>query len=72
MISELPKTFLNKESLGSLQYIFVWFFIAMWTFVDPGFYQRIIASGSTLTSKVNSANVKLGFRNKSLFSLANL
>ena len=51
MISELPKTFLNKESLGSLQYIFVWFFIAMWTFVDPGFYQRIIASGSIRVAK---------------------
>ena len=51
MINELPKTFLNKETLGSLQYIFVWFFIAMWTFVDPGFYQRIIASGSIRVAK---------------------
>jgi SSS family solute:Na+ symporter len=30
----------------SWQYIFVWFFIASWTFIDPGFYQRCSAASS--------------------------
>ena len=29
---------------NSLQYLFVWFFIASWTFIDPGFYQRCSAA----------------------------
>ncbi|MFQ6608655.1 MAG: sodium:solute symporter [Fidelibacterota bacterium] len=31
---------------NSTQYIVVWFFIALWTFVDPGFYQRCAAAKS--------------------------
>ncbi|MDC0235035.1 hypothetical protein OAK09_01690, partial [Candidatus Marinimicrobia bacterium] len=41
-ISELvlPVSHLNITGGASIQYIVVWFFIALWTFVDPGFYQR--------------------------------
>lgn len=39
----LPKTHLQLDGGQGLQYIFVWFFIALWTFVDPGFYQRCYA-----------------------------
>lgn len=41
--SNLPKAHLQFSGGQSLQYIFVWFFIALWTLVDPGFYQRCYA-----------------------------
>ncbi len=33
------------------QYILVWFFIALWTFVDPSFHQRAAAAESPETAK---------------------
>ncbi len=41
--SSLPD--LHRDPLGgnSFSYVLVWFFIALWTFVDPGFYQRCAA-----------------------------
>lgn len=33
------------------QYILVWFFIALWTFVDPSFHQRAAAAKSPQTAK---------------------
>jgi len=41
--SNLPPSHLRFDGGQGLQYIFVWFFIALWTFVDPGFYQRCYA-----------------------------
>jgi len=41
--SNLPPAHLRFDGGQSLQYIFVWFFIALWTLVDPGFYQRCYA-----------------------------
>lgn len=35
----------------NLQYILVWFFIALWTFVDPSFHQRAAAAESPSTAK---------------------
>jgi len=35
----------------SLQYLLVWFFIALWTFVDPSFHQRAAAAKSPKTAK---------------------
>jgi SSS family solute:Na+ symporter len=35
----------------NLQYIFVWFFIALWTFVDPSFHQRAAAAKNPQTAK---------------------
>jgi len=36
---------------NSTQYIVVWFFIALWTFVDPGFYQRCAAAKSPAVAR---------------------
>ncbi len=36
---------------NTFQYIFVWFFLASWTFVDPGFHQRCAAAKSTLIAR---------------------
>jgi len=35
----------------SIQSIFVWFLIASWTFIDPGFHQRTAAAQSPQTAK---------------------
>jgi SSS family solute:Na+ symporter len=51
MINQLPETHIDPFGGMSVQYIFVWFFIAMWTFVDPGFYQRCAAANSPITAK---------------------
>ena len=44
MIHALPEKFLDPLGGNSAQYFFVWFFIAAWTFIDPGFYQRSAAA----------------------------
>lgn len=36
---------------NSLQYILVWFFLASWTFIDPGFHQRCSAAGNLIVAK---------------------
>ncbi|MEX0778221.1 MAG: sodium:solute symporter family protein [Balneolales bacterium] len=41
---ELPEFYKDITGGHSIQYILVWFFIAMWTFVDPGFHQRAAAA----------------------------
>lgn len=51
LIYTLPKKFFNPMGEHSLQYILVWFFIALWTFVDPGFYQRTAAARSPRTAQ---------------------
>ena len=43
-----------------MQYIFAWFFIALWTFVDPGFYQRCAAAKSPTTAR-NGILISIGF-----------
>lgn len=40
----LPKTHLQLTGGASPTYILVWFFIALWTFADPGFHQRSYAA----------------------------
>ncbi len=51
MWGQLPE--LHRDFTGgyNLSYIFVWFFIAMWTFVDPGFHQRSAAAESPETAR---------------------
>jgi len=46
IISSLPESHISPLGDHSLQYVIVWFFIALWTFVDPGFYQRCAAAKS--------------------------
>lgn len=46
LTSSLPPQHLTWRGGHSFQTIMVWFFIALWTFVDPGFYQRCAAARS--------------------------
>lgn len=60
LFSELPE--LHKDFTGgfSWQYIIVWFFIALWTFVDPSFHQRAAAANSPKTAR-NGIFISIGF-----------
>jgi SSS family solute:Na+ symporter len=42
----LPETHRSWNGGNSFQYILVWFFLASWTFIDPGFHQRCYAAAS--------------------------
>lgn len=42
--NNLPKEHLTLTGGTSPVYVLVWFFIALWTFVDPGFHQRCYAA----------------------------
>ncbi len=44
LAANLPVNHLRFTGEMGLQYVMVWFFIALWTFVDPGFYQRCYAA----------------------------
>ncbi len=45
---------------NTVQYILVWFFIALWTFVDPSFHQRAAAAESPKTAR-RGIFVSIGF-----------
>ncbi|MFQ6611732.1 MAG: sodium:solute symporter [Fidelibacterota bacterium] len=60
LITKLPPEYLNPTGGQSLQYILVWFFIALWTFVDPGFYQRCAAAKSKAVAR-KGILISLGF-----------
>jgi len=49
--ANLPTSHLSPTGGQSIQTIIVWFFIALWTFVDAGFYQRCSAAKSPNTAK---------------------
>lgn len=51
VFSSLPKEHLSITGGKSIPYILVWFFIALWTFIDPGFYQRCAAAKSAKVAK---------------------
>jgi SSS family solute:Na+ symporter len=44
--NNLPAEHLSFDGGSSIGFIFIWFFIAMWTFADPGFHQRCYAAKS--------------------------
>ncbi len=50
-LTQLPPQHLTLTGGHSYQYIFVWFFIALWTFVDPSFYQRCAAARSPAVAR---------------------
>ena len=50
-LNTLPESHLDFTGGASVQYILAWFFIALWTFVDPGFYQRCAAAKSANTAR---------------------
>jgi len=41
LMNHLPDSHLRFDGGASPTYILAWFLIALWTFVDPGFYQRV-------------------------------
>ena len=47
----VPTRFRDISGGQNVQYILVWFFIALWTFVDPSFHQRAAAAESPQTAK---------------------
>jgi len=47
LLQELPPLHLTWFGSNKFQYIFVWFFLASWTFIDPGFHQRCAAAKTT-------------------------
>jgi SSS family solute:Na+ symporter len=51
LLTRLPEGHLSPLGNHTLQYIIVWFLIATWTFVDPGFYQRCAAAKSPATAR---------------------
>ena len=59
-INNLPNNYFNPTGGASIQYILAWFFIALWTFVDPGFYQRCAAAKSPTTAR-NGILISIGF-----------
>lgn len=48
---QLPE--LHRDPTGGqpISYLAVWFFIALWTFVDPGFHQRAAAAKTPATAR---------------------
>src|SRR5699024_2160060 len=48
---QMPASYRDITGGHDLQYILVWFFIALWTFVDPSFHQRAAAAKSPKTAK---------------------
>lgn len=47
----VPTSFRDVTGGQSIQYILVWFFIALWTFVDPSFHQRAAAAKTPKTAQ---------------------
>jgi len=60
IFSQLPETHLDPGGGMPLQYILVWFFIALWTFIDPGFFQRCSAARDGNTAR-KGILISLGF-----------
>lgn len=60
LLESLPEQHLNITGGNSIQYILVWFFIALWTFVDPSFHQRAAAAESPETAR-RGIFVSIGF-----------
>ncbi|MCC5942278.1 MAG: sodium:solute symporter family protein [Balneolaceae bacterium] len=51
LLADLPSGHLDITGGYTWQYILVWFFIALWTFVDPSFHQRAAAAESPQTAR---------------------
>lgn len=60
LLSSVSDTHLDITGGNSWQYILVWFFIALWTFVDPSFHQRSAAAESPETAR-NGIFISIGF-----------
>ena len=60
LIKSISETHLDPLGGNTVQYILVWFFIAAWTFIDPGFYQRCAAAKSPVIAK-KGLLISIGF-----------
>jgi SSS family solute:Na+ symporter len=49
--THLPATHLMPTGTLSMQQVFVWGLIALWTFVDPNFFQRCLAARTPRTAR---------------------
>jgi len=58
--ANLPPLHLTWHGGNSVQYLMVWFFIALWTFVDPAFHQRCYAARDERTAR-RGILVSIGF-----------
>ncbi len=58
--ANLPPLHLTWHGGNEVQYILVWFFIALWTFVDPSFHQRCYAAKDERTAR-RGILVSVGF-----------
>ncbi len=56
----LPDNHLSITGGHSVQYILVWFFIAIWTLIDPGFHQRCYGAKTGKVAK-NGILISIGF-----------
>ncbi len=52
LASHVPEQHLTWHGGNSSQYILVWFFIALWTLVDPAFHQRCYAAKDGRTAQM--------------------
>lgn len=51
IVANVPPEILTLTGGNSIQYIVAWFLIAVWTLVDPGFYQRCYAAKNEKVAK---------------------
>ena len=51
LTANLPDSHFSPTGGLGTGYIFVWGFIALWTLIDPGFYQRCLAAKSPSTAR---------------------
>jgi len=57
---QVPETHLTWHGGNSIQYMLVWFFIAIWTLIDPGFHQRCYGAKSGNVAKYGIL-ISIGF-----------
>lgn len=55
LAAALPASHLDPSGGNSPGYILTWFFIALWTFVDPAFHQRVCAAKDARTARMGIA-----------------
>jgi len=60
LFKTMPDLHLSWHGGNTFQYIIVWFFLASWTFIDPGFYQRCAAAKTTAVAR-KGILVSIGF-----------
>lgn len=60
LAGNLPEYHLTWHGGNTPQFMLIWFFIALWTFIDPGFHQRCYAASSPKVAR-NGILVSVAF-----------